>query len=277
MGTKGQSPAGQTTSTQAPLQYMYPYLGTGLQQAGQLLGQGGPNYYPGQQVASFNPLQNQAFGGIQRAANNVGGLNQTNQFDKMLMQGGGSNPYLDQMFNQAAGATQNQLSSEFGGAGRNVDASAAARGQQLNNLATNIYGGNYQNTLQDALQAGNQAQSVYDTRLQGQQQLLGAGNQIQQQGQNQINASQNAYNFNQNQPYANLQRYIGELSGLSPGQQTSNPYFTNPGANALGMGLGIEQLYNGMGSKGSKGGGSGGATGGGNASIAAANGGVPYQ
>lgn len=55
-----------------------------------------------------------------------------------------ANPYLDQTFQNAAHATQNQLSSEFAGAGRNLGASYPARSQQLQTLASNIYGQNYQ-------------------------------------------------------------------------------------------------------------------------------------
>lgn len=53
------------------------------------------------------------------------------------------NPYLDRTFDMAALRTQNQLASEFAGAGRNVDASQGLRSQQLGDLATQIYGGAY--------------------------------------------------------------------------------------------------------------------------------------
>lgn len=75
-----------------------------------------------------------------------------------------SNPYLDQTFNRAAQATQGQLASQFAGAGRNVDQSQGLRSQQLNDLASQIYGGAYdsernrqQGTLGVAQQLGNQA------------------------------------------------------------------------------------------------------------------------
>lgn len=214
------SPAGQTTTTNAPFAPYQPYIGTGLGQAANLLQQGGPNYYPGQQVASFNPIQNNAFGNI-------------NNMDNTLTQGSG-NPWENSMFNQAALATQGQLASQFAGSGRNLDASMPLRSDQLNNLATNFYGNNYQNSVNNAMNAG--------------QQQLGIGNQIQGQGQNEINSSMNAFNFNQNQPYANLQRFMQTLGGLN-GSSQSQPYFQNQGANLLGGALAGQQLYNGMGSK----------------------------
>lgn len=57
--------------------------------------------------------------------------------------GGASNPYLDAMFQRAAQSSRGALESEFARAGRNVNAAAPIRGEQLNNLATSLYGGAY--------------------------------------------------------------------------------------------------------------------------------------
>lgn len=254
-GSKGAQQGGSTTTTQAPYAPYLPYIGTALGQAGNLLQGGGPDYYPGQQVASFNPTQQNAMQGI--TGMNTSGLNAANKFDKTLLNGGATNPYEDQMFDKAAQATQNQMSSQFAGGGMDVGAGSAVRGDQLNNLATGIYGGQYQNNMQNALQAGNQVQSLYNTKLGGQQAALGVGNQVQQQGQNLIDASKAGYDYNQQQPYKNLGAFESFLSGVQPGSQTSNPFFTNPTANTLGTALAGQQLYNGYNSKGSKGGQSG--------------------
>jgi hypothetical protein len=249
-------PAGQTTNTTAPLPYMYPYIGTALSQAGGLLASGGPQYYPGQEVAGFNPTQQKAMTGIVNAGmNGSPALTAAQGFDQTLLDsGGGRNPYLDQMYSQAAGQTQNQLTGEFAGMGRNPSASEPLRAEQLNNLATSLYGGQYQNDMQDALAAGKQAQSLYDTRLQGLNAAEGVGQQVQNLSQNLIDASRNAYNYDQNLPWQQLQQYEGLLRGVQPGTASSTPYFTNPMANALGMGLGAEKLYNGMGGKSGNGG-----------------------
>lgn len=233
MSNGGQQPAGQTTVTQAPPSYMGPYIGTALGQAGNLLQGPGPQYYPGQTVADFSQPQEQAFGGIQNFAGNL------------LQNGGGSNPYEDAMFNRAAQGTQNQLASEFAGAGRNVGASLPNRSQQLNDLATQFYGGQYQNNINNAFHAGDA--------------MLGVGNQIQQQTQNEINANRQKYDYYQHLPQTMLSQYEQNLSGVQPGSQTSNPYFTNPTADALGTGLAGLSLYKGIygsnSGSGSKGGG----------------------
>lgn len=55
-----------------------------------------------------------------------------------------SNPFLQQTFDRAADLTQTRLSSEFAGAGRDLGAAAPARSEELQTLASNIFGGNFQ-------------------------------------------------------------------------------------------------------------------------------------
>lgn len=218
----GAQQAGNTTNTNAPYAGYQPYIGTALGQDANLLQSGGPKYYPGQQVASFNPIQNQAFKGI-------------TTLDKNLMQGSG-NPYEQQMFQQEMQAIQPQLASQFAGSGRDIVGSMPLASQQLNNMGAQFFGQQYQNDVNNAMNAG--------------QQQLAAGNQMQNQSQNLINASKSAFDYNQNLPYKNLGQYESLLSQLMPGTgQQSSPYFTNPTANLLGTALAGQQLYNGMGNK----------------------------
>jgi hypothetical protein len=256
----GAQQSGVSTTTQSPYGPYQPYIGTALGQAGNLLQSGGPQYYPGQQVASFNPTQQKAMKAIANAGmNGSPALTAAQGFDQTLLEsGGGSNPYLDQMYSQAAGATQNQLSSEFAGMGRNAAGSQPLRAEQLNNLATSMYGGQYQNDIQNALQAGNQAQSLYGTRMAGLGAAAGVGQQVQDQSQRLIDASKAAFDYNQNLPWNTAQRYEGLITSLMPGSgQSTSPNFTNPGANLMDTALGAQQLYKGMSSKPSQGGGGG--------------------
>jgi hypothetical protein len=255
--SNGSTPSGTSTSTQTPPSYMYPYMGTALGQAGNLVQTGGPQYYSGQQVASFNPTQQKAMTGIVNAGmNGSPALTAAQGFDQTLLQsGGGSNPYLDQMYGQAAGATQNQLSGEFAGMGRNASASEPLRAEQLNNLATSMYGGEYQNDMQNALAAGNQAQSLYGTQLQGLQAAEGVGQQAQDQSQNMIGASKSAYDYNQNLPWQNLQSYEGLLSGLQSGSSQTSPFFSNSAAADSDMGMSLAALIKAFGSSGAAAGG----------------------
>ena len=56
----------------------------------------------------------------------------------------GTNPYLQGAFDRGANAIQNRLDTQFAGAGRNIGASIPAAKQGLSDLATGIFGGNYQ-------------------------------------------------------------------------------------------------------------------------------------
>ena len=65
-----------------------------------------------------------------------------------------TNPFLKGTFDRAADLTRGRLDSEFAASGRNLGAAAPARSDELQTLASNIYGGNYQQERgrqQDAL------------------------------------------------------------------------------------------------------------------------------
>jgi hypothetical protein len=156
--TSGQTPPGGVTGGEI--------IGLGKQQPPFTSGQTPTGGVTGGQVIT-NPYQET---GNQIAYNRaVGGdptIDAARGYVQNSLAGGflNSNPYLDQTFNRAAQATQGQLASQFAGAGRNVDQSQGLRSQQLNDLASQIYGGNYANernlmqgTLAAAQPLGNQA------------------------------------------------------------------------------------------------------------------------
>lgn len=145
----------QQTQTVKPPKYAMPYINRGLQDT--------LNQYEG----STNPYQ--ARGNeivLDRVNNGSAPINAANDYVTRSLNGDflNANPYLDATFNQAAQATQSQLASQFAGSGRNVDQSQGLRAQQLNDLATQIYGGAYntdralqQGALGSAQALGNQA------------------------------------------------------------------------------------------------------------------------
>ncbi|MGH7239647.1 MAG: hypothetical protein ACREHG_06225, partial [Candidatus Saccharimonadales bacterium] len=92
----GGQPAGDTTTTVLPPNYILPYLGTGANQAAALLQHGGPGYYPGQTVAGFSQPQQQAMNStFNLGMSGTPGLSEAQGYDTgMLMSGGGSSPGL---------------------------------------------------------------------------------------------------------------------------------------------------------------------------------------
>lgn len=69
-----------------------------------------------------------------------------------------SNPYLQSTFDRAADLTQTRLASEFSGAGRDLGASRPARSEELQTLASNIFGQNF--ARERGLQANAVNQSI---------------------------------------------------------------------------------------------------------------------
>lgn len=179
-------------------------------------------------VVPFSPQTETALGlQEQRALSGSPVTNAAQQYATQSLQGGfmGSNPYLDSTFNKAALATQNQLASEFARSGRNVDASEGLRSQQLNDLATGIYGGAYdaeRNRMQGILPFAN---SLANQDYQDINALRDVGGQVEGLAGEYANASGNA-----------LDQYLARVRGTDYGStQTSRMRGPSNGvAGALG-------------------------------------------
>jgi hypothetical protein len=230
----------------------------GVGQAQQLYQRGGPQFYPGSTVAPLSSIQENYL----TAANDLGTngnptLTAANGETQRTLGGQyldpNSNPYLASTFNQAANAVQNRVSSEFGASGRNLEASIPVQNDQMNQLATQIYGGNYANERQLMGQAANSAIGLNTSNLANLQGVAQAGALSQQQAQNYINGAQTAWNYNQNLPYTNLNNYMGLINSLQHGAMQTNqqPVFQNTAGNVMGGALAGSQVGSGMGQYGS--------------------------
>lgn len=147
-----------------------------------------------------------------------------------------SNPYLKDTFHQAANQVQQQVGAQFAGMGRNLESSIPVQNDQMNQLATQIYGGNYANERSNMQNAAQNANNLNASNLANLGALGQAGALQQQQSQNYIDAAQNRFNYNQNQPYQNLNQYMGLINSMQHGtaQTTQQPVFHNQAAGALG-------------------------------------------
>jgi hypothetical protein len=203
------------TVTSGPPAWQLPYLQNGLQQSQALYQNGGTPVVP------FSPYSEQAIQGTAtRAQQGSSTVNAANDYVTKSLQGGflGSNPYLDQTFNRAAMATQGQLSSQFAGAGRNIDASQGNRSQQLNDLATQIYGGAYNTDRQLQQQSVGSAIPLANQDYVDLQALRGAGQDVE--GLAQEYAAQPANALNQ---------YLGQIGAIPAGTTTQQPLYRNTG------------------------------------------------
>lgn len=219
----GSSSGNQTTRTEPP-RYQLPHLTGSLESAQNLYNQRSA----GQSVAPLSAESNQALTGISNLAQSGNTVNQAgSNLATQTLQGNflGSNPYLDETFNRASLATQNQLASQFAGSGRNVEASQGLRSQQLNDLATNIYGGAYdqeRNRQQQTLAMSPQLGAAQYGDLNA---LAGVGASREGYQQELLDAPGNA-----------LDDYISRISG-NMGQTYINSGSRNRASGALGGGM----------------------------------------
>ena len=177
----------------------------------------------------------------------------------------GGNPFLDATFNRAADQVQNRLQSSFAGSGRNIGAARAPAALELNDLANTVYGGAYQQDanrqfgydqigagtfdaergrmLSDLQQqrgiqlgAAGMAPGLATTDYQDLAALEGVGGRYEDQAGQRIDEQISRFNFDQNAPDMNLDRYLARIQGAFPGQSVtqSTPNTRNRAGGALG-------------------------------------------
>ena len=237
---------GNSTTRVDPPKWQLPYLQFGGQQAQNLYNQGGTPVTP------FSSETEQGLQGITQQAGMPGVNSAAGNLATQTLNGGflGSNPYLDQTFNRAALATQSQLASQFAGSGRNIGASEGLRSQQLNDLATGIYGGAYDSERNRQNQVLGMAPQIDAAQYSGADRLLGVGAQREGLAQEQAG-----------QPGRSLDEFMQRVSG-NYGQVNTANQSRNRAAGALGGGMLGSQLGQGYGQYGSMIGGGLGALGG---------------
>lgn len=117
-----------------------------------------------------------------------------------------SNPYLDAMFNKAAGKVGAQVNSQFSSAGRyGSGAHTGVLGESIGNLATDIYGRNYATERQNQQQAAAASPAFGSSII--------------------------------SQPFLKGQNLLQGVNSIKGGT-TSQPYFQNQAGDALGGALG---------------------------------------
>ncbi len=307
----------QTTKSE-PWKGQQPYLKDVFRQAQDIYRKGyGQEYYPGQTVAPMAPatmqginmlqqsamgsptqgaMQNYLMGGMQNPYGQAGvGM----EFGGVTPFGGGygestpmggvgpptqmfsGNPYLDQMFNTAAGrageAFQEQtmpaIGAMFGGAGRSGSgiqqqmAENAQRqfGRDLQGMAADIYAPAYESAMDRDVQRrqlgatiGGRAAAMAP-QLQGMQQqniqnMLTAGAIPRQYAQQLIDADKARFDFYQQAPMQALSQYANLVQGVPAGLGTTStqtprgsPMLGALGGASTGAGIGASILGQGAG------------------------------
>jgi hypothetical protein len=215
-----------------------------------------PQYYPNNTNAPVNDWQSNSLQGIygsgmQGSAVDANAQNAAQNYTNGSMLSAG-NPYFQQMATTLGQTITPQVMSQFESSGRYGSGAAAnalssALTNKIGDMAYNNYNQGQTNQLQAAALSPGLSQTDY-TNLNA---ANTAGNALQGQQQNQINADAGRYNYYQQLPYQQLQNYQQAVTGQYGGtQSTSQPYYQNPLASAAGAASGIGGLLSGAGSLG---------------------------
>lgn len=233
-----------TTQTNTPWAGAIPGLNNVANQATNLFQSGaGSSYVPWSTVAPFSPLQeagqtltaDRALSGSPLLT--AGQNNLTDTLNGKYLDPS-SNPWLSKTFDLAAGKVRNALDSEFNSNGEfGSSMHQGATGSALDNLATQIYGGNYGNERN--IQASSTPQSVplsqadyYDPAM-----LASVGGTQQNQAQSGINDATGRFNFYNMNPLQLLSSYAQTMMGLGGvggTQKSQQPIYGNPVGSVLG-------------------------------------------
>lgn len=178
--------------------------------------------YTGQRYEDLNPTQMAGLGmTVNRALQGSQTVNNAeNQLNNMIS--GTSNPMLDQMYQRAASQVANSVNSNFSQAGRyGSGAHTAALTQGLGNMATDLYGGAYQNDRANQMQAIGMAPTFGNQAYQDASQMLNAGQLMQDQNQQNKDFAYQQFQEAQNLPYKNLAAMSGVFGSNLGGSSTT--------------------------------------------------------
>ena len=205
---------------------------------------GGPQFFPDATYVPFSPYTEQAINSqVARAGvgNPLVQASQANLVDTASGNFLNSNPYLDATFQQAMRSALPSINATFGmGSRTGSNAHTQAIGQTASDLLTDIYGDNYQQERGRQLQTAALAPAFAANDYQDIQALFNAGGIVEGKANQVLQDRMNRYNYYQNLPEANLDRYAQVVygnPGINFGTSTTEGIDGNPLTGAVGGGL----------------------------------------
>lgn len=251
---------GGTTSTSkvdvGPWGDQQPYLRDVMQSAAlQYKNKGDLKYYPDSTVSPFTPAQTQGYQEIINRGQagspfmDASGRNATDTLEGKYLSPE-SNPWLAGTFDSAADAVTRQFKTAtapttdamFSGNGSyNSSARYNAHnnnnmglGSTLNNLASDIYGGNYARERQNQMAMQGMVPSLTSARYIDPMAAIGAGEAMQGQNQRELSDKVNRFNFNEMSPWQTLGLYKQLVDGQYG--QSGSTTTTQPSQSGSGLG-----------------------------------------
>ena len=266
----GKSDKQTTTQTNDPWAPAQDALKGILGQAGSLYNRGS-QYAPFSTVVPFSNQTEQALQGIEGRAQqgnpmyNQGQAALTGGLDTLQRTASGemlnNNPHLSDMFNAMKGEVTDSVNSQFSQYGRTGSpAHAGVMTQQLGNLASNIWGQDYARERQNQLSAAGQMPG-YTSAIPGYQAagyndlnaLMGVGQAREGKAGESLQDMLSRFNFEQESPWQNLERYaglatgIGGMGGTQVGVQKTTPSLLSSITALLAAGTGTAKAFAGGG------------------------------
>jgi hypothetical protein len=211
---------GQTTTTNIPAE-LKP-LATAYTDKAIGLSRQGFTPYQGQRYADLNTTQNLGIGMVQDRALNGSATMDNAESNLNQMMGGGGNPYLDRMVNRAQGnvlGNANQAATRSGSFGNSGIAEAASK--QMGDVATSMYGQAYDSDQNRRMQAINMAPTFGNQAYNDANNLMRAGQIVQDQQQQGLDFNYNQFTDAQNLPYKQLSAMSGVFQSQPYGSSTS--------------------------------------------------------
>ena len=180
--------------------------------------------YTGDRFADLNQVQLQGLQNtVNRATQGSPVMDQANQTLINTLQGGQTNPYLDSLVNKAQQNVIGNYNTATVGSGSFGNAGLQNQlGQNLGDVATQMYGNAYNTDRANQMQALGMAQSYGNQAYTDASQLLNAGQTLQDQSQQQQDFDYQQYLEQQNLPYKQLAAMSGVFgSGLGSTSTTT--------------------------------------------------------
>lgn len=244
----GDSASATSTATRKLPDYLQKEAKNAADKTNERFREGGPKFFEGQTYADFTPQQQEYLSGLE-ARSRAGSPIITNAQQGLADVLGGkyldpnTNPYLRQTYDTGAGAVQRSLTSQFGRGGRfGSGAHENAAGSAYATLANQLYGGNYQAERDRMQGAFGLAPSIEGMDVTNLGRLGLVGDAYQSQKQRAIDEAKARWDWNQQRPELNLDRYLARLqSNIGTMETTSTqdtPYYQDPTSGYIGAGLG---------------------------------------
>lgn len=214
---------GQSTTVQSIPDELKP-LATAYTQKAMGLSDQPYQAYTGQRFADLNAVQGQGIQDIvSRATQGSPIMDQANQTLMQTLQGGQTNPYLDAMVNKAQQNVIGNFNTATAGSGSFGNAGLGQQlSQGLGDVATQMYGNAYNTDRANQMRALGMAQSYGNQAYSDANQLLNAGQMLQDQAQQQQDFNYQQYQEQQNLPYKQLAAMSGVFgSGLGSTSTTT--------------------------------------------------------